>query len=135
MKKLYIIKLKIKSIYTYISLILISILINISKISTYAMSPTDPGYLPPSSISTREDFMSKFNELLSIRNFGLTAFSAFTILTTMLVFIYHFCILAFVSTNPKERRQALRNLLIAGGCFTLEGCATTIWILLNWFTT
>lgn len=60
----------------------------------------------------------------------LNAFIGITVLTNILIMIYHFCNLAKVATSPKERSRVLNNILITGICLAILGGSSLIYILL-----
>ena len=73
-----------------------------------------------SSVSTSADFMDKFQAF----------FTGFGLLTSIAIFRYHFCRLSATASNPQQRAEVLRNLLITGVCTSLLGAVPLIVILL-----
>ena len=83
-----------------------------------------------SSVSTSADFMDKFQAFFSEYKVILGGVTGFGLLTSIAIFIYHFCRLSATASNPQQRAEVLRNLLITGVCTALLGAVPLIVILL-----
>lgn len=62
--------------------------------------------------------------------FYVNLFTGFVVLSNLLIFIYHFCRLGMVSTNPQERRKCLNDMLICGICLGLIGGGAVVTYIL-----
>lgn len=112
---------KRKKIFFLLLLILTSLVMMfyINNITVYA-----------SSVSTSEHFMDKFGAFFNQYKVILSGVMGFSLLTSIAIFIYHFCRLSATASNPQKRAEVINNLLITGLCTALLGAVPLIVILL-----
>lgn len=79
---------------------------------------------------TKNDFMTKFGEFFDTYKTIISAFIGFGLLTSIGVFIFHFCKLSATASNPQKRAEVINNLLITGVCTALLGGVPLVVVLL-----
>ncbi|MFI3211292.1 MAG: hypothetical protein R3Y64_09645 [Peptostreptococcaceae bacterium] len=75
---------------------------------------------PDAAIKAFQDF---YNPLFNV-------FYGFTLLTNILIFIYHFTRLGVTSTNPQARSKTLSDIMISGACLALIGGGGLLYALM-----
>lgn len=70
------------------------------------------------------EFQEKWQALMAEYRVILAGIAGFGAMTSLLVFIYHFMHLGAVSSNPAQRSQVVRNILISAICTSLLGGVT-----------
>lgn len=83
-----------------------------------------------SSVSTSAQFLDKFKAFFKEYKVILSGVMGFGLLTSIAIFIYHFCRLSATASNPQKRAEVINNLLITGLCTALLGAVPLIVILL-----
>jgi hypothetical protein len=76
--------------------------------------------------SAKQTLESAFSDFLAEWRVALAGVSGFGALTSILVFIWHFIVMAHVPAHPKARREALLNMVWSGVCTALLGSLTLI---------
>lgn len=83
-----------------------------------------------SSVSTSSEFMDKFKAFFQEYKSILVGVMGFSLLTSIGIFIYHFCRLSATASNPQKRAEVINNLLVTGLCTALLGAVPLIVLLL-----
>lgn len=116
MKKLIKNKRNIKMILTSIFVFLF---FNINQVTAYA-----------SNARVSSGFETAIKDFVTEYKLVFSGVAGFAILTSIGIFIYHFCQLSASSSNPQKRAEAINNLLVTGICVALLGAIPLIVVLL-----
>lgn len=79
----------------------------------------------------KNQLMSALHDFQKEYSLWLNVFIAFVIITSLLVFIYHFMMLgAKACDHPLLRKEAINNIIISGVCLALTGAGGIIYYIL-----
>ena len=83
-----------------------------------------------STVTTSEGFKGAVDEFLNEYKSIIGIAIAFSLITNIGIFIYHFMSLGASSTNPQKRARAIHNLMITGLTTALFGAVPLIFSIL-----
>ena len=152
---MYAVKKKGISALIFSIMIILSLVIGFSTsmITAYADTPGDcPGsfdsstgrcittggfYYPlehrdPVGFQAKTDifFVERLRAFLYEYRLIMNILTGIIVLTNIGIFVYHFCRLGFVSSNPQARSQCITDILITAVCLALTGSGAIVFYIL-----